>query len=258
VRVISFRRLFAALVVSAAVAIGVSSAAAQSPSRSATVGRCPLPRFGPGAAYHPRIDPRAFGADVTNPWFPLPVGRTWVYSGVKDGAAAVDVVTATARSRIVGGVRTRVVEDRLLLDGLLRERTADYYAQDRCGDVWYFGEDTATLRPDGTVDSTEGTWHHGVDGARAGVFMAAHPERGRRFRQEWYAGHAEDTFRAIDLDAGVRVPYGSFDHALRTEETTELEPGVVDNKYYVRGVGEISELAVQGDTEHLELVTVVD
>lgn len=68
--------------------------------------------------------------------------------------------------------------------------------------------------------STEGSFRAGVDGAQPGVYMQAHPQVGRWFRQEWYQGHAEDQFRVIDSNARVRVPYGSFRHALRTEERT--------------------------------------
>ena len=143
------------------------------------------------------------------------------------------------------------------LDGVLEERTSDYYAQDECGNVWYFGEDTAELDRSGRVVSTEGSFHAGVDGAQPGVVMQAVPEVGRDFRQEWYAGHAEDQYRVLDLAANVRVPFGAFRDALRTQETTALEPDVVDNKYYVRGVGEVKEVAVKGPKEELVLVEVI-
>jgi hypothetical protein len=107
------------------------------------------------------------------------------------------------------------------------------------------------------VVSTEGTWHAGVDGARPGVFMQAHPQLGRRFRQEWYQGQAEDVFKVIDRSATVAVPYGSFRHALRTAEWTALEPDVLDSKLYVRGVGEVAEVSVKGPREVLRLVEVV-
>jgi hypothetical protein len=154
-------------------------------------------------------------------------------------------------------VRTRVVEDRLYLDNVLAERTSDYYTQDRCGNVWYFGEDTAELDRHGRVVSTEGTWHAGVDGAQPGVFMQAHPQLGRRFRQEWSEGQAEDVFKVVSRSSRIRVPYGSFRHALRTEETNALEPDVLDNKYYVRGIGEVAELSVKGPREVLKLVEII-
>ena len=227
------------------------------PSSAGAGSACPLPRFGPGRSYHPRIDPADFSPHVTNRWFPLTPGKILVYTGIKDGKKALDLFAPSSRTRVIDGVRTRVVEDRGYLCNVLEERTSDYYAQDRCGNVWYFGEDTATLDRHGHVVDTEGTWHAGVDGAQPGVFMQAHPQLGRRFRQEWYQGQAEDVFKVIDHSAPVTVPYGSFRHALRTAETTALEPGIVDNKYYVKGIGEVAELAVRGPREEFKLVEII-
>jgi hypothetical protein len=243
----------AALVVVTGTGAEVAVANGSSPGR----GGCALPVFGPGSRYRPHIDRSGFTARVENPLFPLPVGRTLVYVGVKDDKKAVNVVHVSRRTRVVDGVRTRVVEDRLYLDGVLEERTADYYAQDRCGNVWYFGEDTATLGSRGRVIDTEGSFRAGVDGAQPGVFMQARPEVGRRFRQEWYAGHAEDTYRAEQLSTSIAVPYGTFRHALRTSEQTALEPEVLDNKWYVAGLGEVEERAVKGPAERLVLVDVL-
>jgi hypothetical protein len=154
-------------------------------------------------------------------------------------------------------VTTRVVADRLFLDGVLEERTSDYYAQDRCGNVWYFGEDTAELDRHGEVVSREGSWHAGVRGAQPGVYMQAHPQLHRRFRQEWAPPSAEDEFSAIWRGRPVTVPYGHFQHALGTRETTAVEPGVVDQKVYVRGIGEVLERSVKGGNDKLTLVDVL-
>jgi hypothetical protein len=218
---------------------------------------CRLPGFGPGASYHPHIDPRHFGPKVNNPWFPLRPGTTYIYSGIKDGARAIDIFAPSHKTRIIDGVRTRVVNDRLLLNGVLSERTLDYYAQDRCGNVWYFGEDTADLDKFGHVISRDGSFRAGVHGAQPGVFMQAHPKLGRKFRQEWSPGNAEDQFAAISKHATAKVPYGTFHGALRTKETTALEPGVLDNKLYVRGVGEVLEVTLKGGDEKLALVDVL-
>jgi len=233
-----------------------SSARASITTNSTVAARCNLPVFGPGTSYRPRIDTEDFTASVTNRWFPLPVGRTMVYTGTKDGEPALDIVKVSPRTKLVRGIRTRVVEDRLYLSNVLTERTSDYYAQDECGNVWYFGEDTAELDARGRVVSREGSFHAGVDGAQPGVVMQAHPQLGRRFRQEWYRGHAEDIFQVVDRSARVTVPFGTFRHALRTTETTALEPGVLDTKYYARGVGEVAELSLRGPREALRLVEV--
>jgi hypothetical protein len=190
--------------------------------------------------------------------FPLKPGRTLVYTGTKDNKKALNIFHTTSRTKVIDGVTTRVVEDRLYLDTVLEERTSDYYAQDRCGNVWYFGENTATLDPHGRVISTEGSFRAGVHGAQPGVFMQAHRQVGQRFRQEWSQGHAEDTFKVLSLSAPVTVPYGTFKHALKTKETTALEPAVVDNKYYIKGIGEVEELAVKGPLEKLQLVEIIE
>jgi hypothetical protein len=218
---------------------------------------CPLPVYGPGSSYHPVIQPSEFTANVTNPWFPLRPGTTYLYTGTKDGKKALDTFQVSRDTKKIDGVVTRVVNDRLFLDDVLEERTSDYYAQDRCGNVWYFGEDTATLDRNGNVTDRSGSFHAGVGGAQPGVFMQHDPQIGRWFRQEWSQGQAEDKYRALSTSASVAVRYGSFHNALRTEEKTALEPGVTDNKYYVRGVGEVEEVAVQGGTEKLQLVDVL-
>jgi len=246
--------LLAAVALFAGADPAVSSASRPADHHPAT---CVLPVFGPGSRYHPRINPKNFSPNVTNPWFPLKPGRTVVSTGVKDGLKALDLTVTTSRTKLVDGVRTRIVEDRLYLNNVLQERTSDYYAQDRCGNVWYFGEDTAELDARGRVVSTEGSFHAGVDGAQPGVFMQAHPQLGRKFRQEWYAGQAEDVFWAVQRHAKVTVPLGTFHNALRTLETTALEPGVVDTKYYVRGIGQVAELSLRGPTERLLLVEII-
>jgi hypothetical protein len=187
-----------------------------------------------------------FSANVTNPWFPLPPGRVWVSTGVKDGERARDVMRVTRRTITVAGVPCRVVEDRLYLRGRLAERTSDYYAQDARGNVWYFGEDTAELDRSGKVTSRSGTWRASVRGAKAGIFMTAHPRVGQTRRQEYLKGEAEDHFRVVAVARNV----------LRTEEWTPVEPGVLDHKLYVRGIGTVLELTVKGGDERLELVSV--
>ena len=218
---------------------------------------CALPTYGPGSSYHPAIDPSSFTTEVTNPWFPLDPGTTYVFSGTKDDKQAIDIFSPSRRTVTIDGVLTRAVNDRLLLDGVLEEETTDYYAQDACGNVWYFGEDTATLDPRGRVLSREGSFRAGVAGAQPGVYIEANPRIGAVYRQEWMPGQAEDRYRAISTTTARTVRYGSFTGTLRTEEKSDLEPDVIDNKYYARGVGEIEELSVAGDTERLTLVAVL-
>jgi hypothetical protein len=210
------------------------------------------PRAGQTAA----AKPRGFVQRVDNRWFPLTPGTVLVYRGVKDGESARDVVTVTGKTKLVDGVRCTVVDDRLYRGGRLAERTSDWFAQDRRGNVWYFGESTAELDASGRVTSREGSWEAGVDGARAGIVMTTHPRVGESFRQEHYKGQAEDHFRVLSLSASVQVPYVASKHALLTKEWTPLEPGVIDHKLYVRGIGLVEEKTIKGGDEHLSLVAV--
>jgi hypothetical protein len=197
-----------------------------------------------------------FTTRIDNPWFPLRPGTALIYRGVKDGRRQRGVFAITHRTRVVGGVRCVVILDRTFVAGRLVERTTDYYAQDRRGNVWYFGEDTAELDGHGHVVSREGTWHAGRDGAGPGLFMPAHPRVGEHHLQEHYRGHAEDQYRIVSLRARISVPFGSFRGALRTREWTDLEPGVREAKYYVRGIGEVYEGSLRGPEEHTALVRV--
>jgi hypothetical protein len=205
---------------------------------------------GASAAKHLPI-PKAshFGHDsnrVTNPWFPLARGSVYVYDGQKDGKTARDVMTVTRKVKTITGIRAAVINDRLYLNGQLAERTTDWYAQDRKGTVWYLGEKTAELNAHGKVISTEGSFLNGRDGASGGIFMPAHPAVGQSFQQEAFKGQAEDRFRILDMAASITTPAVSSSHAMLTEETTPLEPGVVDHKYYVQGIGTVSEQQVAG------------
>jgi len=203
------------------------------------------------------IDPSNFRGVVDNPWFPLKPGSTWVYEGSKDGEPVHEVFVVTKGTQNVGGVPCVVVHDELLgMDGSLVEDTFDYYTQDTHGNVWYFGEVTVALDDQGKMTDTEGSWSAGEDGARPGIFMEADPTVGHTFKQESYPGHAEDTFTVLDLASPVTVPYGSFTDSLLTEETTVLEPGIVDHKNYVMGVGEVAELQVKGPKPPEEMTLV--
>ena len=196
-----------------------------------------------------------FSARVTNPWYPLLAGSTYVYRGEKDGQPSREVLTVTHHIRTVDGAPCVVIQDRLYLNGRLGERTTEWYSQDKQGNVWYFGENTAELDKSGRVLNTSGTWRAGVDGAKPGIFMFAHPAVGKAAQQEFYKGQAEDHFQVLGLHAKVKVPYTSSTSALLTKEWTPLEPGTLDHKLYVRGIGTVLEQTVKGGSERAALVS---
>ena len=195
-----------------------------------------------------------FTANVTNPWFPLRPGSVYRYRGIKDGEPSREVMTVTHKTKTIDGAACVVVSDLLYIRGKLEERTSDYYTQDAKGNVWYFGEQTAELDANGKVKSTSGTWTAGVDGAKPGIFMFAHPSPGSSARQEYLQGEAEDHFQVLSMTVSAAVPFKSFRGAMLTKEWTPLEPGVIDHKYYVRGIGTVLEQTVKGGDERNELV----
>jgi hypothetical protein len=197
----------------------------------------------------------AFSANVTNPWYPLRPGSVYRYRGVKDGEPSREVMIVTHKTKTIDGAPCVAVSDRLYLSGRLEEVTTDWYTHDAKGNVWYFGEKTAELDRNGHVKTTSGSWRAGVDGAKPGIFMFAHPSVGRSARQEYYKGQAEDHFQVVRMGETVTVPFSSFRHAMLTKEWTPLERGVIDRKYYVRGIGTVLERSAKGPVERNELVS---
>jgi hypothetical protein len=207
---------------------------------------------GDGGNYNPDLDPASFVTGVDNPYFPLPVGARWVYDGNDDGDQEHIEVTVTDERKEVLGIPVVVVRDTVELEGELAEDTRDWYAQDREGNVWYLGEETAEYE-NGEVTSTEGSWEAGVDGALAGIVMPADPEVGDAYRQEFYEGEAEDMGEILQVDGTASVAAGEFDNLVVTRDWNPLEPDVVEEKSYAEGVGVVLEEKVEGGEGRIEL-----
>jgi hypothetical protein len=201
------------------------------------------------------LDPARLSTRIDNPYWPMRPGTRWVTrETAPDGTRQKVVVRVTHRTRrIANGVTARVVRDTVTERGRLVEDTRDWYAQDTAGNVWYLGERTKEYEH-GRVVSTEGSFEAGVDGAQAGVVVPADPVPGLRYRQEWYAGHAEDQASVVSVDEQVAVPAGHFRHVLFTRETNPLEPRAVEYKFLARGVGPVLALEISGGSAREELL----
>lgn len=184
----------------------------------------------------PPFDPANFVRGIDNPYLPLTPGVTY-FSESPDGAEN-DAFKVTHKTKTILGVTCIVVEHTAYEDGEIVEIALDYFAQDKDGNVWYFGEFVRNF-VDGKVVNNDGTWLSGVDGAAPGIFMLANPQVGDEYDQENAPGIAEDHAKIVDLDAPVNVPYGASGPALKTEETTPLEPDLLENKFYVQGIGQV-------------------
>ena len=203
-----------------------------------------------------QLDPADFTTKVDNPYWPMKPGSRWVYRSVDPESltAQRDVVQVTDRTKTIDGVKTLVVSDIASEHGTPVEVTSDYYAQDKAGNIWYFGENTAEYS-NGKVESRAGSFEAGVDGAQAGVALPANPQPGMKYRQEDYAGQAEDRGEVISTDAQAEPPFGRFRGALMTKDTSPLEPKVLEFKFYARGVGPATSVSVSGGSEFEELVS---
>jgi hypothetical protein len=209
-----------------------------------------------GATYEPKIDPANFSTVIDNPYFPLLPGTTFVYEGqTADGFEHVEFAV-THTTKVVQGATCVEVHDTAQLDGVLHEDTRDWFAQDKEGNVWYFGENT-TLVEDGLPVDLAGSWTGGVDSAQPGIIMKAHPAVGDFYRQEFSLSNAEDQAEAVSLNAKATVPYGSFKHCLKTLESSPLAPGDLENKFYAPGVGNLLtiDLASGDRSELVQIIT---
>ena len=192
-----------------------------------------------------------------NPYFPLKPGTVSRYRGTDDGERYLERVRVTHRTKRIQGVTTTVVSDVLRrADGSLAEKTRDWYAPDSAGNVWYFGEATATYDERGQLESREGSWRAGVRGAVAGKIMPANPRPTDAYRQEYRRGRAEDQAWIVQRNAHTTVPYGTLHHLVRSFEWTRLEKKVLSLKLYAPGLGIVREKDMSGGNESFVLVSV--
>jgi hypothetical protein len=183
-------------------------------------------------------------------------GSRWVYRETDtEGSEQRVEVTVTDRTKMIAnGIEARVVHDVVTEDGEPVEVTDDWYAQDSEGNIWYMGEDT-TEYENGKPVSTEGSFEAGVDGAQPGIIMPADPEPGMTYRQEYYAGEAEDKGEIVSVGEQAQVPFGHFTDVLMTQDTNPLEPKVLEFKFYARDVGPVLAVSVSGGSDREELLS---
>jgi hypothetical protein len=209
----------------------------------------------PQGAEPVNLDPAEFTTEIDNRYWPMEPGGRWVYRE-RDGEGGVQrvVVTVTGETRrIANGIEARVVHDVVSQGGEPVEVTDDWYAQDTAGNIWYLGERTAEYE-DGKVVSTAGSWEAGVDGAQPGIAMPAEPQPGLAYRQEHYAGEAEDRAKVLSTGEQAEVPFGPFTEVVLTKDLVPLEPRVLEYKLYAPGIGPVMTLDVSGASGREELL----
>ncbi|MEA2555800.1 MAG: hypothetical protein QOI60_1131 [Actinomycetota bacterium] len=206
------------------------------------------------STYEPQLDPANFVSVIDNKFYPLPVGRVLTYRGIKDGVTQRETVTVTDQTRVIEGITATMITDVSVHQGTLLEKTSDWYAQDKQGNVWYLGEDTKAYRPNGTYD-TSGSWIAGENDGEPGIIMKASPQVPDGYRQEYLAGQAADMGWVVRRGGSVTVPYGTIDQIMTSLEASTVEPGAYDQKIYGPGLGIVYEQSLT-DVEWAKLVSV--
>lgn len=182
-----------------------------------------------------------FASTGKNAYFNLTPGNVLRLSGQDGDESVVLRITVLNQTKQFGNVRARVIEERESKNGELVEVSRNYYAMcTQNNSVFYFGEDV-DFYEDGRIVSHEGSWRHGVNGARAGLIMPGLPLLGARYYQEVAPGVALDRAMITSVNATVRIPAGRFTGVLTIEETTQFEPGVTGHKNYAPGIGLIRD-----------------
>jgi hypothetical protein len=220
---------------------------------AAGAGTTPAPVTKP---YEPSIDPADFGGPVDNPYLPLRPGTAFRYRGVGDDGKTRErnVVKVTHRTKRIMGIDAVVVLDQVWAGGKPEERTFDWYAQDKHGNVWYLGEDSRNYEHGRWVND-DGSWTAGVGNAKPGVIMLARPRRGDRYRQEYSPGHAVDQAKVLGRGGRVVTPFRTFAQTLLIREYSSLDKQY-EKKWYARGIGVVQEDAITQSSEHSELVSI--
>ena len=183
------------------------------------------------------VDKKTLGLKGSNPYFPLTPGYQWSYAHGKD----TDTLTVLSETKRIDGVETRVMEDRESKNGQLIELTRDYYAIDSVtNDIYYFGEDVDVYK-NGKLVGHEGAWLSGVKGATFGLMMPGNPKTGQKFYQEQAPGVGMDRAEIVSVNEKIATPAGVFENCIHVVETSPLEKGLHDHKWYAAGVGQVKD-----------------
>jgi hypothetical protein len=187
------------------------------------------------------VDVKTLATEGESRYFILKPGYRLTLEGRENGKATTLLVTVLTDTVDVGGVRTRVVEERESHGGALVEVSRNFFAIDpSSSDVYYFGEDVDMYK-NGKVVNHQGSWRHGERGAHFGLYLPGKPAVGMRFYQELAKGVALDRAEIVSLTEKISTRGGSFERCLETKETTPLEPLAHESKTYAPGVGLVKD-----------------
>lgn len=205
-------------------------------------------------SYAPKIEPNNFSTVIDNPYFSLPVGKKMMYEAeTKEGTERIEI-QILPETKTLMGVETRTYWDRVWLNDVLVEETKDYLAQDKQGNVWYFGEVVDNYK-DGKLSDHHGSWLAGENGALPGIWFPAKPEVGSSYRQEYYKGEAEDMTEVAAIQQVVTTKNATYKDCVKMYDWTPLDRNSKEYKYYCPGVAALVVSDHLVENTHTELVS---
>jgi hypothetical protein len=182
-----------------------------------------------------------FASHGANNYFILEPGYQFVLRGQEDSKTIEMIATVLSETKIVNGTEVGILEEKAIEDGELAEISKNYFAVcAETNDIFYFGEDTDWYK-DGKIVSHEGTWLAGDDNAKPGMIMPGEAKIGLKYYQELAPGLDEGRAEVISLNEVLDTPVGKIKNVLKTEETTPLEPGEKEYKFYAPGIGLVQD-----------------
>lgn len=151
------------------------------------------------------------------------------------------VISVTEETREIGGVTTRVVEEREHKNGELYEVSRNFYAIDPgTGDVFYFGEEV-DFYTQGQISGHSGAWIAYEENNRPGLIVPGTPIVGMRYFQEVAPGVAMDRARVVSISEAFTTVVGEFENCLLTQESSQLNPAAIEYKTYCPGIGLVQD-----------------
>jgi hypothetical protein len=195
---------------------------------------------------------------ITNQYYGPGANQVYVYEGGEVGLDPEEeiIIERRQQTREVNGITCIIHNDIVYLEGIVIEDTDDWLAQDDAGNLWYMGEFVENYHDDGSFADNEGSWEAGVDDALPGYWMAANPQPGESYMQEYLQGEAEDYAEVVGFES-VTIVLGTYDNCLVTRDINPFEPDVYELKYYAPGIGFIKEEKFD-DGELEEVVELVE
>jgi hypothetical protein len=215
------------------------------------------------AATQKLFDAKKFsnGAVVNNKFYPLVPGHQLILEGEATRAQGRQphrlVLTVTDLTKVVNGVKSRVIWDVDSQEGILQEAEIAFHAQDDAGNVWNMGEYPEEYDSSGKFTGAPSTWLSGFQKAEPGIIMPGDPAKASP--PSYLQGYAPasdfiDEAKTSKTGQHTCVPAGCYDGVLVTDEWVPGKPSDGHQfKFYGPGVGNV-RVDFQGGDEKESLV----